>query len=113
MVEQKLAEEDNRAVHIYWGGHTQQSFYSQLPELWSKEHSYIHYIPVVSGDDSHWMGRTGIVHQAVMEDHADLAQYDVYACGTQLMIEAAPQDFTTSGLPEDHFFADAFAEPAH
>ena len=113
MVEQMLAEGDNRTLHIYWGGHTQQSFYSQLPELWSKEHSHIHYIPVVSGDDSHWVGRTGLVHQAVMEDHAELAQYDVYACGTPLMIEAAQQDFTASGLPEDRFFADAFVESAH
>lgn len=113
MVEQMLVEGDHRAVHIYWGGHTQQSFYSQLPELWSKEHSHIHYIPVVSGDDSHWTGRKGLVHQAVVEDHADLAQYDVYACGTPLMIEAAQKDFIASGLPEDRFFADAFVESAH
>ena len=113
MVEQMLAEGDRRNVHIYWGGHTQQSFYSQLPELWSKEHSHIHYIPVVSGDDLHWTGRRGLVHQAVMEDHADLSQYDVYACGTPLMIEAAQQDFTAGGLPEDRFFADAFVESAH
>jgi CDP-4-dehydro-6-deoxyglucose reductase len=28
-----------------------------------------------------WPGRTGLVHQAVLDDFADLSGYQVYACG--------------------------------
>jgi CDP-4-dehydro-6-deoxyglucose reductase len=55
-----------------------------------------------------WDGRRGLVHQAVLEDHASLAGYQVYACGAPAMIEAAQRDFCARGLPAAEFFADAF-----
>jgi CDP-4-dehydro-6-deoxyglucose reductase len=56
-----------------------------------------------------WSGRAGLVHQAVLQDFDDLAGYQVYACGTPAMVEAAHRDFTQlRGLPEDEFFSDAF-----
>jgi CDP-4-dehydro-6-deoxyglucose reductase len=56
-----------------------------------------------------WHGRTGLVHQAVLDDFADLSDYQVYACGNPLMVEAAQYDFTTQrGLPPEQFYSDAF-----
>ena len=44
-----------------------------------------------------------------MEDFPDMSAYQVYACGTPLMVEAAHRDFTAQcGLPEGEFFSDAF-----
>jgi CDP-4-dehydro-6-deoxyglucose reductase len=56
------------------------------------------------------------VHQAVLDDFADLSGFDVYACGAPAMIDAARAGFCNErGLPEDAFFADAFtfAQPAN
>jgi CDP-4-dehydro-6-deoxyglucose reductase len=45
----------------------------------------------------------------VLEDFDSLAGYQVYACGTPAMVEAAHKDFTTlRSLPEAEFFSDAF-----
>jgi CDP-4-dehydro-6-deoxyglucose reductase len=48
------------------------------------------------------------VHRAVLEDHADLSAYQVYACGAPAMIDAARAEFVVRGLPAEEFFADAF-----
>ena len=55
------------------------------------------------------------MHEAVLEDFADLSAHEVYACGAPAMIDAARARFCTDrGLPEDAFFADAFtfAQPS-
>ncbi len=49
------------------------------------------------------------MHEAVLADHADVAGYQVYACGAPVMCEAALRDFTARGLPKDEFFADVFS----
>jgi CDP-4-dehydro-6-deoxyglucose reductase len=72
-------------------------------------------VPVLSepapGDA--WTGRTGFVHQAVIEDLPDLSGHQVYACGAPAMIDAARRDFAARcGLPDDQFFADAFTTQA-
>ena len=59
----------------------------------------------------HDIGRTGFVHDAVLEDNNDLSDVDVYACGNPLMVSAAQTHFTGGhGLPDAQFFADAFVE---
>ena len=78
----------------------------ELPRRWAADHPNIHYVPVLS--DEAWDGRGGLAHKAVLEDHPDLAGFQVYACGAPAMIDAARADFAVAGLPEDEFFADAF-----
>jgi len=63
--------------------------------------------------DDRWQGRTGLVHQAVLADFADLSGYQVYACGAPVMVDSARDAFIrTRRLPEDAFFADAFSYAA-
>ncbi len=89
-----------RPMTLYWGNRLPGDFYTQPP-------AGLNYIPVVS--DTAWEGRSGFVHQAVMEDHPDLSTFQVYACGAPAMVDAARNDFVTlCGLPEDEFFADSF-----
>ncbi|GKX63868.1 CDP-6-deoxy-delta-3,4-glucoseen reductase [Pragia fontium] len=110
MVEELLSKNDSRCIYIYWGMASQQYFYSDVAEDWSKQYSHIEYIPVVSDIDDEWNGRTGFVHQAVLADFANLSAFNVYACGSPIMIEAARKDFVKSGLPEKQFFSDAFVQ---
>ena len=72
-------------------------------------------MPVLSeakADDA-WTGRTGLVHQAVLADLPDLSGHEVYACGAPIMVSSARRDFTAqAGLPDEHFYADAFTSEA-
>ncbi|WP_421208291.1 FAD-binding oxidoreductase [Aeromonas enteropelogenes] len=108
MVEQLIAQGSERSIHIYWGMNHSQDFYTKQPNQWASQHSNIRFVPVVSGDDANWTGRTGFVHQAVLQDLTDLHQYCVYACGSPVMIAAAKDDFIEQGLTSKQFFSDAF-----
>jgi CDP-4-dehydro-6-deoxyglucose reductase len=101
-----------RTMVLYWGGRVRADFYmNDVPERWAGEHDNFTYVPVLSEPlpDDHWSGRTGLVHQAVMQDIADMSGAQVYACGAPVMVEAARRDFTSlCGLPEEEFFSDSF-----
>lgn len=107
MLEKLLADKDKREIHIYWGMNTEISFYLKELVGLAALHSNIHYIPVLSGDER-WKGRTGFVHQAVCDDFDSLNDYQVYACGSPLMINAAKISFIEKQLPSEQFFSDAF-----
>lgn len=108
MVEELIKNNDLRPIHIYWGMPEAKLFYSEIAKEWAMEYPNIQYIPVVSGADNSWGGKTGFVHQTVIEDFSELNSYSVYACGSLAMISAAHQAFVAHGLAEDQFFSDAF-----
>lgn len=112
IVEHAFFTRTPRPLVLYWGARVRADLYmDELPERWAGEHNNFRYVPVLSesraGD--RWSGRTGLVHQVVMNDIADMSGCQVYACGAPAMIEAAHRDFTSQcGLPEEDFFSDAF-----
>lgn len=111
LVEHAIHKHITRPMEIYWGARNRAGLYlADLPADWAAAHSHIRYVPVLSDatPPDAWSGRGGLVHQAVLEDHADLANYQVYACGAPAMIDAARADFAAHGLPPEEFFADAF-----
>lgn len=111
LVEHAIAEKCERQIYIYWGAKARVDLYlPALGEQWATAHSNIQYTPVLSepAADDAWTGRTGLVHQSVTVDHQNLANFQVYACGSPGMIDAAKRDFLAAGLPEEEFFADAF-----
>ena len=79
-----------------------------MPHRWGHDVSNLNYTPVLSGKSEKWSGRKGLVHKAIVEDYSDLSSFDVYACGSPAMIEAARRDFVDIGLDPDRFFYDAF-----
>ncbi len=101
-----------RQMVLYWGNRTKADLYmANLAGSWQQEHDNFTFIPVLSEalPTDNWNGRTGLVHQAVLQDFENLAGYQVYACGAPAMVEAAHKDFIgLRGLPEDEFFSDAF-----
>lgn len=101
-----------RQMVLYWGNRTKADLYmADLAGSWQEEHDNFTFIPVLSEalPADNWNGRTGLVHQAVLQDFDDLAGYQVYACGAPAMVEAAHMDFTRlRRLPEDEFLSDAF-----
>ena len=111
LVEHAIHNHIERPMEIYWGARNRDGLYlADLAARWADTHGRIRFIPVLSEATSAeaWQGRCGLVHRAVLEDHADLAGYQVYSCGAPAMIDAARAEFLAHGLPEEEFFADAF-----
>lgn len=105
-----------RPATLYWGGRRPADLYMadwvqqqciRMPNL--------RFVPVVSdatAEDA-WTGRNGFVHRAVLQDHPNLRDYQVYACGAPIVVESARKEFCTQAqLPEEEFFADAFTSEA-
>ena len=105
-----------RPATLFWGGRRPHDLYM---DDWVRTQcsamAHLSYVPVVSDalPEDNWQGRTGFVHQAVLEDIPDLSGYQVYACGAPVVVESAQRDFShLAGLDEDEFFADAFTSEA-
>ncbi len=106
----------SRQTTLYWGGRRPGDIYL---DAWVHDFAainpWLRYVPVVSDalPEDGWSGRTGFVHRAVLQDHADLSAHQVYACGAPIVVDSAKRDFCgTAGLAEDNFFADAFTSEA-
>jgi CDP-4-dehydro-6-deoxyglucose reductase, E3 len=116
IIEHSIHKSVTRPMVLYWGGRRPHDLYMhEQCLLWAKELPHFSYVPVVSDavTEDAWAGRTGFVHQAVMQDLPDLSQHQVYACGAPIVVDSARNDFTgRCGLPEDEFFADSFTSAA-
>jgi NAD(P)H-flavin reductase len=111
MLEYAFSRGMKRPLFLYWGVRRPQDLYlASLPEQWANEHANFRFVPVVSeprpADD--WQGRTGLVHEAILADFPSLAGYQVYACGSVGMVEAAHPAFRARGLDQDDCFSDVF-----
>ena len=116
LVEHLVHLKSERPVSLYWGGRRPLDLYmNELCEQWAAILPNFRYVPVVSHalPEDHWQGRTGFVHQAVMQDIPDLSGYQVYACGAPVVVDSARRDYVEQcGLPADEFYADAFTSEA-
>jgi CDP-4-dehydro-6-deoxyglucose reductase len=98
-----------RPITLYWGARTARDLYLRaLPERWARDVPSFRFVPVLS-DSEHAGGfRRGFVHEALLEDHADLSALDLYMSGPPTMIDAGRRAFVDAGLPEDRLFYDSF-----
>jgi len=111
IIEHILANNLERTIHFYWGARGRQDLYLHgLAERWANENEAIHYIPVLSGPhkEDQWQGRTGFVHEAVLNDFPDLSGYEVYTCGPPPMVRAVQNTFAERGLAQDYIYSDSF-----
>jgi CDP-4-dehydro-6-deoxyglucose reductase, E3 len=116
LIEHMQFKNIQRPATLYWGGRRPVDLYlhdwvleqvAQMPHLT--------YIPVVSDATAQdaWTGRTGFVHQAVMQDTPDLSGHQVYACGAPIVVDSALAQYTAQcGLPAEEFYADSFTTEA-
>jgi CDP-4-dehydro-6-deoxyglucose reductase len=112
IIEYMLHENMQRQIILYWGARSRKDLYlAELPTAWAKQYPHIQFIPVLSDAlaEDDWQGRIGLVHQAVLDDIANLAGYEVYCCGGPGMVEVAHKSFVSAGLAEEDFYSDAFS----
>ncbi len=111
IVEHAIFKNIQRPITLYWGGRCKKDLYLfDLASHWANTLPNFSFIPVLSdAHDEAWHGRTGFVHQAVIDDVPDLSSHQVYACGAPVMVEAALRNFVAHHqLPHEEFYADAF-----
>ncbi len=116
IIEHLRFKHSERPAILYWGCRSRADLYlhdwaldaaAQMPNL--------RYIPVLSepNPEDAWSGRIGFVHMALMHDHPNLMNHQVYACGAPVMVESAQRDLVMKcGLPDDEFYADSFTSEA-
>jgi CDP-4-dehydro-6-deoxyglucose reductase len=103
-----LASAQPRSVRLLWGGRTRSDLFwkpafADLP---------LKFTPVLSRAGSDWSGARGHVQQVLLQGKPDLAQTDVYACGSSAMLASAQAALLAAGLPAQRFHADAFVSSA-
>ncbi len=100
----------NRPVFLYWGVREESSLYLQQQlASWASSQPGFRFIPVVQEPEASWQGRTGLVHQAVLDDFVSLDAYDIYIAGPFPMVGMARDAFLQQGAHREQMFADAFA----
>ncbi len=117
MIEAERLDARATPVHLYVGGRGAADLHADARcRAWSAANPSFRYVPVLSDGAAGGAvdeARVGHVQEAVLDDFASLAGFDVYACGAPAMIDAARARFVGErGLDPARFFADPFALPA-
>lgn len=111
ILEHAFSVGEMRPIHFFWGARRGRDLYMHdLALSWLRDYDNFQYTPVLSearGEDQ-WRGRTGWVHEALLEDYPDLSEYEIYASGPPPMIEAGRIAFKAHGLAEERFYFDSF-----
>lgn len=113
MLESSFKNNRQQKMSLYWGGRTPEDIYlHELLTDWNTTYENFNYIPVVSKPDSQktWTGRTGLVHEAALEDFQDFSKgIEIYIGGSPAMVYAGFDAFKSRGLPEDQIYSDVFS----
>jgi CDP-4-dehydro-6-deoxyglucose reductase len=95
-------EDFPRSIKVYWGGRVLPDLYSGAPDI---GFPYIFKRVLSRGDDG---DDHGYVQNVCIDDVADFKNTQVFACGSNVMIEDARSLLVKAGLEETEFYSDAF-----
>ncbi len=96
----------NKKIWIFLGARNESDIFWQPNEL--NEIPNLKYIPVLSRASEVWKGEKGYVQDILIKQNIPLENAQVYACGSNIMIESAKKLLFENGLNKKNFFSDAF-----
>jgi CDP-4-dehydro-6-deoxyglucose reductase len=111
MLDVALAQNTSRPFHLFWGVRSRADLYfDDQVKIWEQNHASLDYTPVLSEpkETDRWDGKTGWVHEAVLQRFPDLTGVEIYASGPPPMIEALKIPFAEHGLLPERLFFDSF-----
>ncbi len=110
LVQQSLEGNPAQRIHLFWGARDEQDLYrNDLAEQWARQHENFTYTPVLSDSTSaEWRGASGWVHEAVLASYDDFGEFDVYASGPPVMVDAVRDGLGAKGMQAERFFFDSF-----
>lgn len=110
IIEHCLLQKLNNPITLYWGVREAEYMYAaSLAKEWQLLCPDFRFIPVVEFPQSYWQGRTGLVHQAVLDDGVVLEGFDIYIAGRFEMAKVARDAFVEAGADPVRIFGDAFS----
>ncbi|WP_057829976.1 NAD(P)H-flavin reductase [Colwellia sp. TT2012] len=114
MFEYLAEQKSQRHIRVYWGLREESAIYELEKTIATiAKLPHANFIPVIENVQENtakpWQGKTGLVHQAVMDDIISLEPYDIYLAGHFDMVGAIRSDFVEHGALLEHMYADAFA----
>ncbi|GAB4167456.1 MAG: CDP-6-deoxy-delta-3,4-glucoseen reductase [Wenzhouxiangellaceae bacterium] len=109
MIEDLIEGGDQRPLTLYWGVRREPDLYAlHLIDQWRRRHPAFRFVPVLSEPEPGWSGRTGLVHEAMLADHPDLADYEIYMSGPPAMVHAGRSAILAAGGRESQLHYDSF-----
>ncbi|PSV26351.1 MULTISPECIES: NAD(P)H-flavin reductase [unclassified Photobacterium] len=101
----------SQPIYLYWGVNNRQLLYAdQKLKSLEAQLPNVKYVPVVEHVHTEWDGKIGNVIDAVMDDFADLSEFDIYVCGPFGMSRNAKDIFTTQKKANvGKMYSDAFS----
>ena len=111
IIQHVISTGSRRDMVLYWGARAPQYLYlhEQL-QVWDQHIPNFQYIPVISDNTHDWQGRTGLVHQAVLEDIKSLSPYEIHVAGPYGMAMTTKEDFIKHSARADTMFSDMFGD---
>ena len=111
MLEDLLAHQDTRQVHLFWGARGRADLYlHEQAQKWAEENAHIEYsTALLKAEDAAASGSFhGNVHEAVLHKYPDLSGFDIYMSGPPAMIDASRSAFIGHGAEQRRIFFDSF-----
>jgi len=111
MLEDLLAQQDERRVHLFWGARRTADLYLHEQALeWAAANAHLQYSSaLLDAADAQASGSFhGNVHEAVLHEYPELSAFDIYMSGPPAMIDAARGAFLEHGADERRIFFDSF-----
>jgi CDP-4-dehydro-6-deoxyglucose reductase len=96
----------NKKIWIFSGARNENDIFWNPNEI--IEIPNLKYIPVMSRASKDWKGEKGYVQDILIKQNIPLVNAQVYACGSNNMIESAKKILIEKGLNKKNFFSDAF-----
>lgn len=107
IIENKTKYYDKK-LWIFHGGRYKNDLFWKPP--FNDDELNFKFIPVLSRNDDNWIGEKGYVQDVLLQKKINLKDSQVYACGSDQMIESAKNILCQNGLEESNFFSDAFVK---
>lgn len=99
-------EMENRKIWVFVGARYEKDLFWRP----NTKNLDINYIPSLSRPNQEWIGEQGYVQEVVLRQNINLKDPQVYACGSNQMIESARERLTANSLGENQFYSDAFVQ---
>lgn len=109
MIEDLLAKNDPRELHLYFGVRSQEDiFYQDVFESLASAHANFHFTLALSQPKDDWTGSAGRVTALLPNASFDPSTTDAYLCGGKPMIDDVKKVLLDKGFPATQIFFEPF-----
>lgn len=92
-----------KSVKVFWGMRKLEDLYRKPRNVFGD----LNFTPVLSQADKMWTSARGHVQDIMMENHTNIENIWVYACGSDVMISASWRKLVNKGIKVKDFLSDA------